>query len=59
MYVLHAREHSLNDVNALIETHGIDDVEIHRPFLGKTVIHCASERSAELLRSRVQDLRAA
>jgi hypothetical protein len=59
MYVLHAREHHLTDVAALLEAEGISDVEVHRPFLGKSVIHCASQRSADLLRTTVEGLRAA
>ena len=59
MYVLHAREHAISDVAALIKAEGIEDVEIQRPFLGRSVIHCGSERSADLLRTTIDGLRSA
>jgi hypothetical protein len=59
MYVFHAREHQLGDVRKLIEAHGMTGVEVHAPFLGKSVIRCADAKSADLLQSSVEGLRAA
>jgi hypothetical protein len=57
MYTLCAGETLIGDVHKAIEDAAINDVTLHPPFLGKTVIQCSTEHSASLLASRVEGLR--
>ena len=58
MHYLYAQTHQLDAVQTTLRERGLDDVKVHRPFLGKAVIWCGSVQSRDELLETV-DLQAA
>lgn len=54
MHYLYAYVHQLDAVEAVLQDGGLDDVEVHRPFMGKAVIRCGSAESRDHLLGQLE-----